>query len=202
MELTMTGQQHWQLKLYEAKAAEMILYGHALGLSHSEAEDVLQDTFLALMKLEKEPDEPVFYSLRAYRHRALNYQRSFWRRLVREKAAVDWFENTPSDRSPLEHSAMAEMSQLPAEQREIIVLKIWHQHTFEEIGALLEISPHTASARYRYGMNKLRKYLEDFDYERLDAVRGANERLDAPSAFSDNTGSTVSLSSMRECYFS
>ena len=35
--------------LYKAKAAELIFYGRALGLSHGEAEDVLQETFLALM---------------------------------------------------------------------------------------------------------------------------------------------------------
>ena len=38
------------------KAAELILYGRALGLSHSEAEDVLQETFLALM--QKAADSP------------------------------------------------------------------------------------------------------------------------------------------------
>ena len=49
----MTGrEQHtWCEALYEAKAAELILYGRALGLSHGEAEDVLQETFLALMQM-------------------------------------------------------------------------------------------------------------------------------------------------------
>ena len=40
----------WSEKLYETKAAELILYGRALGLSHAEAEDVLQETFVALMQ--------------------------------------------------------------------------------------------------------------------------------------------------------
>ena len=35
------------------------------------------------------------------------------------------------------------LAELPVEQREAIVLKIWHRLTFEEIGGLLGISPNT-----------------------------------------------------------
>jgi DNA-directed RNA polymerase specialized sigma24 family protein len=59
---------------------------------------------------------------------------------------------------------------LPQDQREVIVLKIWHQHTFEEIGKLIDISPNTAAGRYRYGLQKLKARLEGLNYER-------NERL-------------------------
>jgi len=38
------------------------------------------------------------------------------------------------------------LAELPAEQREIIVLKIWHHYTFEAIGELLDVSPNTAAA--------------------------------------------------------
>jgi len=41
---------HWCECLYEEKAAQLVLYGRALGLSHSEAEDVLQETFMALLQ--------------------------------------------------------------------------------------------------------------------------------------------------------
>ena len=51
------------------------------------------------------------------------------------------------------------LQKLPPDQREVIVLKIWHEHTFEEIGALLELSPNTVAGRYRYGMEKLRACL-------------------------------------------
>ena len=49
------------------------------------------------------------------------------------------------------------LASLPAEQREIVILKLYHGMTFEEIGALVEISPNTAASRYRYGLEKLRK---------------------------------------------
>src|SRR3974390_504585 len=54
-------------RLYDAKAAQMILYGRALGLGHAEAEDVLHETFLAVMKLKEAPSRLEHYSLRASR---------------------------------------------------------------------------------------------------------------------------------------
>jgi DNA-directed RNA polymerase specialized sigma24 family protein len=45
----------WCERIYKAKAAELILYGRALGLGHSEAEDVLQETFVALLQLAGPP---------------------------------------------------------------------------------------------------------------------------------------------------
>ena len=58
------------------------------------------------------------------------------------------------------------LAELPVEQREAVVLKIWNQHTFEEIGGLLEISPNTAAGRYRYGLQKIKNQLEGLVYER------------------------------------
>jgi RNA polymerase sigma-70 factor (ECF subfamily) len=155
--------------LYEAKACKLVLYGRALGLSHAEAEDVLQETFIALMKLSKRPEQPEWYALRSFRNRALNYRRSLWRRLAREFESQRWFERDASE-SATERRAMRALAELPTAQREVIVLKIWHEHTFEEIGALLEISPNTAAGRYRYGLQKLRQLLKGAEYEQTDGI--------------------------------
>ena len=143
----------------------MILYGRALGLGHGEAEDVVQETFLALMQLAAPPLQPEHYCLRTFRNRALNYRRSLWRRLTRELESLRWFEKSP-DESPEERVAMRCLAQLPVEQREAIVLKIWHGCTFGEIGGLLDISPNTAAGRYRYGLQKIKLCLERTTYER------------------------------------
>lgn len=155
----------WFEKFYEAKAAGLILYGRALGLGHGEAEDVLQETFLALMQKPEPPREPEHYCLRSFRNRALNYKRSLWRRLTRELESQRWFEKSPSE-SPAERAAMRCLAELPVEQREAVVLKIWNQYTFEEIGGLLDISPNTAAGRYRYGLQKIKIQLEGMVYER------------------------------------
>jgi len=156
---------HWSQRLYETKAAELILYGRALGLSHAEAEDVLQETFIALMQQFQPPAKLEHYCVRSFRNRALNYRRSLWRRLTRELESRRWFERS-SNESPAEREAMRHLAELPIEQREVIVLKIWHRRTFEEIGDVLDISPNTAAGRYRYGLQKLKIRLEGEEYER------------------------------------
>jgi RNA polymerase sigma-70 factor (ECF subfamily) len=169
---------HWCESLYAAQAAPLILYGRALGLSHSEAEDVVQETFLALMSLAERPEEPAHYCLRAFRNRALNYRRSLWRRLAREVESHRWFERNPAE-TALERAAMRCLARLPREQREVIVLKIWHKRTFEAIGELQGTSPNTVAGRYRYGLNKLKACLRGTDYERLETTGEPIAFLDA-----------------------
>lgn len=156
-----------------AKAADLILYGRALGLSHSESEDVLQETFLALMQRSAPPAQVEHYCLRAFRNRALNYRRSLWRRLAREWESLNWFEAT-GESLESEDAAMKALEQLPQLQREVVVLKIWHDYTFEEIGELLEISPNTAAGRYRYGLQKIKTVLVGATYERVRDNRIGN----------------------------
>ncbi len=150
--------------MYQAKARELILYGRALGLSHGEAEDVLQETFLVLIQRSTPPEQPEHYCLRSFRNRALNHRRSLWRRLKRELECGRWFERGPEE-SPAEREAMRALARLPQEQREVIVLKIWHEYSFEEIGELLDLSPNTAAGRYRYGLQKLKAQLKGASYE-------------------------------------
>jgi RNA polymerase sigma-70 factor (ECF subfamily) len=170
--------RHWCEELYDAKAAELILYGRALGLSHSEAEDALQETFVALLQQAHAPAQPEHYCVRSFRNRALNYRRGLWRRLTRELESRRWFERSP-DETPYERAAMRCLARLPVEQREVIVLKIWHEYTFEAIGALLELSPNTVAGRYRYGLQKLRACLKGETYERMESVGDAVALLDA-----------------------
>ena len=169
---------HWCECVYEEKAGQLVLYGRALGLSHSEAEDVLQETFVALLQRGQPPAQPDHYCVRSFRNRALNYRRSLWRRLARELESRRWFDRSQGE-TPQERAAMRSLAELPVEQREVIVLKIWHEYTFEEIGELLEISPNTVAGRYRYGLQKLRACLKGETYERVESLGEAVSFLDA-----------------------
>jgi RNA polymerase sigma-70 factor (ECF subfamily) len=168
---------NWFEKFYEAKASGLVLYGRALGLGHGEAEDVLHETFLAVMRLAEFPLEAENYMVRTFRNRALNHKRTMWRRLTRELESHRWFEKSP-EQDPAIETALQALSELPLEQREVIVLKIWNRFTFEEIGGLLEISPNTAAGRYRYGLQKIKSKIEGVDYE-----RGRNEITGEPVVF-------------------
>jgi RNA polymerase sigma-70 factor, ECF subfamily len=174
----------WCERLYEYKAAELILYGRALGLSHTEAEDVVQDVFAVLLQKTGPPENPEHYLVRSFRNRALNFRRSLWRRLAREFEAQRWFEPVP-DESQVERAAMCCLTKLPVEQREVIVLKIWQHLTFETIGELLALSPNTVAARYRYGLQKIRACLKGERYERIECDRESITLLEASSAIGE-----------------
>jgi RNA polymerase sigma-70 factor (ECF subfamily) len=167
----------WCEQLYQGKAPELLLYGRALGLTHAESEDVLQSTFEALLRLPEAPRQPEHYCVRSFRNRARNLQRHIWRRVAREFEATRWFETAPEE-TGWERAAMRCLARLPVDQREVIVLKIWHEYTFEEIGELLSLSPNTAAGRYRYGLEKLRSHLKDPDYERLEMLRTADALME------------------------
>jgi RNA polymerase sigma-70 factor (ECF subfamily) len=182
--VTTEEQPSWCEPLYSAKASELIVYGRALGLSHGEAEDVLQETFVALLKLKERPKQPEHYCVRTFRNRALNYRRGLWRRLTREWESLRWFERAPQE-SPTERQAMRALAELPQDQREVIVLKIWHEYTFEEIGTLLDLSPNTAAGRYRYGLQKIRISLKGETYERVERTGNAIAFLGATPPFGE-----------------
>ncbi len=55
--------------------------------------------------------------------------------------------------------AMAALTRLPSEQREVVTLHIHGQFTFREVARLLEIPMNTAKSRYRYALSALRKEL-------------------------------------------
>ncbi|MEM9080663.1 MAG: sigma factor-like helix-turn-helix DNA-binding protein, partial [Verrucomicrobiota bacterium] len=60
-----------------------------------------------------------------------------------------------------EQAAMIEVAlkELPPKFSEVVVMKVWGDRTFDEIGQALDISLNTAASRYRYGLEALRKKL-------------------------------------------
>ncbi len=52
-------------------------------------------------------------------------------------------------------------AELPTEQREVLVLKAFDGMTFKEIAQLVGASINTVASRYRYGIEELRRALED-----------------------------------------
>lgn len=170
----------WAERLYHQKAAQLVLYGRALGLSHAEAEDVLHDTFSALLGLGTQPARPEHYVVRSFRNRALNYRRRWWRRITRELEARRWFEpGDPVD--PREQALARALTALPVPQREVIVLRLWHVLSFAAIGELQGISANTAAGRYRYGLERLRRTLTEVSHE-FDELADASTPFAATAA--------------------
>ena len=142
-------------ELYERHGRALLAYACALLRDPSAAEDVLHQVFLNVLRGRAAIDgEPVRYLFRAVRNTALNHIRGQSREVELAGAGV-WLES--SDGSTEESIALqSALARLPAEQREVVVLKIWGQLTFEEAGAVIGVSPNTAASRYRYGLEKLK----------------------------------------------
>ena len=51
------------------------------------------------------------------------------------------------------------ITQLPYEQREVVVLRVHGDMRFRQIAKLQDVSVKTALSRYRYGVDKLRSML-------------------------------------------
>ena len=85
--------------------------------------------------------------------------RSQRRRDAREQRATDRREASAFEFSAerAERDAMIEraLRQLPGDQREVIVLKIWCGLTFAQIAEALNVPLNTAASRYRYALSQL-----------------------------------------------
>lgn len=152
----------------EAHGPRLLLCARQWTRSLADAEDVLQEAFVRFWRHQRElPGDPQALLLVSIRRAALDLARRDDRRQARELRADGGVEdNTPGfARLPGEGDERREeielaLRRLPPEQREVLVLKIWQERTFEQIGELLGISPNTAASRYRYALTALRSELE------------------------------------------
>ena len=154
----------------------LLLFARQQTRTQEDAEDLLQDALIKLVdKLEagtfsggQESWLPFLYT--AIRRLAIDLGRKEDRRQTRENrfgkdpsihegaTVKPWFESesTSDETKQLIESSL---KKIPEKYAEVIVMKIWGEQTFADIGEILDISPNTAASRYRYGLKALRKHL-------------------------------------------
>jgi RNA polymerase sigma-70 factor (ECF subfamily) len=154
-------------RLYDEHA--QALFAFLLNFTRHEADtrDLLQELFIKLAErpelLDGVRDERAFL-LRLAHNLAIDLIRrrgtreKNYEQLAREPLAVFAPTDAP-DEGAFREALAAALGELPAEQREVVHLKLWEGLTFEQIADLLGIPLNTAASRYRYGLDKLRARL-------------------------------------------
>lgn len=159
---TGAGKQTW----LEVHRPFLLLLARQWVGSLADAEDVVQESCVRFWKWgRQQAEDPRAYLATCVKRTALDFLEARERRKTREQSLTDGMEpGTPMFECPLEQherrtALESALSQLPAEQREVLLLKIWGGLTFPQIGAITEVSANTASSRYRYALAALREKL-------------------------------------------
>ncbi len=154
-------------ELYRRHAAGLYTYLLSLVGDQEVAADLLQDTFLTLVRKARR-------IMRELRGRSLGTYLA----VVARNRAIDWLRRQKREES-LRHrirtvrllqggSPAAAISSeeaaelllsLPAGQREVLVLRFYAGLTFNDIARVLGCPRNTAVSRYRYGLQKLKAAL-------------------------------------------
>jgi RNA polymerase sigma-70 factor, ECF subfamily len=149
--------------VYDAYAGAVYRQAMAVLGSVADAEDVVQEVFLHLVRRRGGPIRDLkAYLLTAARRQSCSTLRR--RRQDELAAAVEAPRPVPSvcpsaltDGEVIRQALRA----LPSRQRDVVFLKVYEQLTFEEIGRVVRASANTVASRYRYALQKLRRALGD-----------------------------------------
>lgn len=155
-------------RIYEKYYDDLLTLAANLLRDPARAEDVVQDVFLALVRLG--PELRLRRSLKGYLAAAVaNRSRDYYRKRSRESIAPADGANPAANGAdgPVRLVARAEDMQrlreavedLPYEQREVVMLRVHAAMKFREIAKHQNVSVKTALSRYRYGLDKLHSML-------------------------------------------
>lgn len=150
--------------LYRRHGPALLLFATTISGDRSRAQDAVQQVFTRLIEtgLRQAVDKKA-YLFACVRNATLN-DAKFQRRNTELDSETAWFDPPMRDFAA-ELSLRRALSDLPSDQREVVVLHMWGELTFSQIAELLLISANTAASRYRYALARLREAMsvkEDF----------------------------------------
>ena len=150
-------------RAYDRHGAGLFRYALMLLGDTASAADAVQQVFLALVRNSRGA-EGVDHEDRYLRRAVRNECFTALRRRCREPAGEEGplVESIPSTRDDPELRAVIDQAlrALPADQREVVYLKVFEGMTFQEIADVSDESINTIASRYRYALDKLRAHLQ------------------------------------------
>ena len=155
-------------QLYDSYGLRLYHYLLTILRSQNDAEDVLQEVFLRLVRQRRRLRKVrnlTGYLFATARNEARRFmkRRHGYREAVEDLRNMAILESAAVGNPSLEEEEVEEinkvLARLPQDQREVMVLKVYEELSFRGIAQVMRISPHTAASRYRYGIEKLRNWL-------------------------------------------
>lgn len=155
---------------FHRNGPKLLLCARQWTVSMADAEDVVQEAFVRFWRRQRGlSGEPLALLLTSVRRAGLDIARRGIRREAREAAVGAQDEDSPTlfealaDGDDRRMAVESALRRLPAEQREVLMLKVWGDLTFAQIADQLRIPPNTAASRYRYALAALRRELTAAD---------------------------------------
>ena len=150
--------------MWDRYAKDLLTFLQALLYSRHDAEDVLQTVFVRIVRKRHRLAKAQCLDAYVYqiaRNEAYSCISKRKRDKNTQKLSETWLQATESNQesSELAEQLQVALAQLPQQQREVIVMKIYRNKTFLEISELLGLSRNTIASRYRYGIEKLQNLL-------------------------------------------
>jgi RNA polymerase sigma-70 factor, ECF subfamily len=158
----------WQ-SWFHLYGPKLLLCARQWTASLADAEDVVQEAFIRFWRHQRHlQGDPMALLVTSARRAAFDLARRDTRRAHREEHSAEPDRAAPLFEDSVEQQerrvAIEEaLRRLPADQREVLVLKIWGELTFQQIAAELEIPANTAASRYRYALAALRQQMTAAD---------------------------------------
>ncbi|KKK84931.1 hypothetical protein LCGC14_2778380 [marine sediment metagenome] len=154
-----------QTRWLDEQAPGLILFARQWVSCHADAEDVFHTAFVRFWRQRHRVRDPIPFLYRCVRSVAANWHRERVRREKRERAVNPQpLFATDQDRlakAETDEAIEGALLRLSAEQREVVVMRIWGELTFSQIGEVLSVSPSTADTRYRSGLKHLHLELDE-----------------------------------------
>ena len=145
-------------RLYQRYGPALVAFARSFLPDAAAAEDAVHGVFTGLLRGNvTAPESEASYLYRAVKNAALNLRR-LGARTRALSGDVSWFTHPGGDTEEALALEKA-LGELPDEQREVVMMRIWSGMTLEEIGAATGVPPNTAASRYRYALEKLRAEL-------------------------------------------
>lgn len=144
-------------EIWDEHADRLLLIARSIG---GPAEDAVQEAFVRLAAQSTLPDDTLAWLVQVTRNQLLQWQRGRRRRRKRESryGGSNWFEFPilNLDQKLDAREVTATLMSMSSPRREIIVMHLWGEMTFESIAEVLGLSRATAHREFVRGLESLR----------------------------------------------